>query len=267
MGISISMLVSKAVLPEQWEAVYYEALELARNMELACIVKKDIHGQGVYCLAPVEEESEDGKTYWNVCSDLNTRESAEWYSTPKVLCECPVKDDLDIIIHRALDRELISAEGVGDVTRHLWGDKTQGHFYHLGMLAIGSLFQERLGNHAFVYGDINAGQCRRAVEMANKYLKDSIQVPCQAELGRWIERVSALPLPETDRVRIAFDMFIGAKKAEFGDAMRDAFSPVSITEYWRQVFDGYQKFEHPCFRRQKGAQIFDNDWPYFWRYF
>ena len=239
MGISISLLVSRAVPQDRWEAVYNEALSLARNLELACIEKKEIMGQSVYCLAPVEETVENGKTCWYVCSDLNTRQSAEWYSTPKSLSDSPCEDNFDIIIHRALDRDIISDEKNLECPRHLWGDKTQGHFYHIGMLAIGCLIQDRLGDKAYVYGDINAGQCRRAVELANKYLGKAIQVPCQADLNRWIERVKALPLPEENRVRIFFDMFIGAKKEELGDAARSNFSSDAIMEYWKRSFSWY----------------------------
>jgi len=62
MGISISLLVSKAVPQEKWEAVYDEALALAKKLDLACIKKKEILGKSVYCLVPVEEEGEAGKT-------------------------------------------------------------------------------------------------------------------------------------------------------------------------------------------------------------
>jgi len=246
MGISISLLVSKAVPQEKWEAVYDEALALAKKLDLACIKKKEILGKSVYCLVPVEEEGEAGKTCWHVCSDLVTRESAEWYTTPKILCDPSEGDDpFDIIIHRALDRNSIydevtkRAEKESTSPRHLWGNKTQGHYYHIAMLAIGCLIQDRLGNRAYVHGDINAGQCRRAVELANKYLEKPIQIPCQADLGRWIERVNNLPLPENDRVRIAFDMFIGAKKALFGETVRKVFSHESLMSYWKNAFDGY----------------------------
>ena len=37
MGISISLLVSKAVPQEKWEAVYDEALALAKKLDLTCI--------------------------------------------------------------------------------------------------------------------------------------------------------------------------------------------------------------------------------------
>ena len=246
MGISISLLVSKAIPQEKWEAVYEEALALAKKLDLACIKKREILGKTVYCLIPVEEEGEEGKTCWHVCSDLGTRESAEWYTTPKVLTTTPADNDpFDIIFHRAMDRDIIQDEETKTVEkesaypRHLWGNKTQGHYYHIAMLSIGCLIQDRLGNRAYVHGDINAGQCKRAVDMANKHLEKPIQIPCQADLGRWIERVNSLPLPEIDRVRIAFDMFIGAKKTVFGETVRKVFSHECLMSYWENAFDGY----------------------------
>lgn len=40
-----------------------------------------------------------------------------------------------------------------------WGAKTQGEPYHMYLLAIACLMEDRLGEKAFIYGDITQGQC------------------------------------------------------------------------------------------------------------
>lgn len=47
----------------------------------------------------------------------------------------------------------------------LWDAKTQGEPYHMYLLAIACLIEDRLGDKAFVHGDITLGQCRKAVDL------------------------------------------------------------------------------------------------------
>lgn len=46
-------------------------------------------------------------------------------------------------------------------TYSLWGAKTQGHPYHMYLLSIACLIEDRLGEKAFVYGDIHADSAAR----------------------------------------------------------------------------------------------------------
>ena len=50
-------------------------------------------------------------------------------------------------------------------TDSLWDAKTQGEPYHMYLLAIACLIEDRLGDKAFVRGDITLGQGRKTVDL------------------------------------------------------------------------------------------------------
>ena len=236
MGIHIGMTVSTHVSKERWEAVYEEALDLAQKLNLADCRNKEIHGHVVRCLVPTEETEWNGrKGFWAV-ADYSFRDSAEGFFFPKELY--PPEDDepVDILALRAMQIDAIHTDIPSKNYQHLWDDKTQGHFYHISLLAVGCLVQDRLGDDALVHSDINAGQCRRAVKLANKYLDHPIRVPCQCDIDPWFDRISRVNMEGTDRVRIAVKMFIGRKNAAFGEKLRSSFPHDLLVQYWKEEF-------------------------------
>lgn len=122
----------------------------------------------------------------------------------------------------------------------LWGGKTQGEPYHMHLLAIACLLEARLGEKAFVYGNITHGQCQCAVELANRYLDRPIAVPACCDAKRFRERVSKLPLPENEQLVLFTSLYLGAKDAAFGAFVRNAFSADACDSYWRGRFSSFQ---------------------------
>lgn len=240
MGIHIGMTVSTHVSREKWHAVYEEALDLAQKLNLADCRNKVIHGHVVRCLVPTEETEWNGrKGFWAV-ADYTFRDSAEGFFFHKELR--PPEDDepVNVLALRAKHINVINANIPDKNYQNLWGDKTQGHFYHISLLAIGCLVQDRLGDAALVHSDINAGQCRRAVEMANKYLEKKIHVPCQCDIEPWFERISRVDIEGTDKVRIAVGMFIGREDSAFGEKLRSTFPHDLLMQYWKEEFAEYR---------------------------
>lgn len=86
----------------------------------------------------------------------------------------------------------------------MWGGKSQGELYHLYLLAIACLIEDRLKHKAFVYGDITYGQCVVAVDMANKYLEKKIVLPDRCVLECLYERISVLEFTERENYRYLF---------------------------------------------------------------
>ncbi|MCI8485482.1 MAG: hypothetical protein HFH41_14265, partial [Lachnospiraceae bacterium] len=100
------------------------------------------------------------------------------------------------------------------------------------------LIEDRLGEKAFVYGDITQGQCKRAVELANQYLKKPIRVPARCEKQRLYERISRLPLEELDQVELFKRLYLGAQEESFGSFMKEHFQESVLSEYWKEEFSG-----------------------------
>ena len=121
-------------------------------------------------------------------------------------------------------------------TYSLWGAKTQGEPYHMYLLAIACLIEERLGEKAFVYGDITFGQCRKAVEMANFYLKKSIRIPARCEVDRLYGRIQKLPLEEPEKIDVFEQLYLGVKDKSFYDFVKENFDAAAMQERWKKIF-------------------------------
>ena len=234
MGICISISVSSRVTQEKWEKVYEEALFLAQKLDLASRETVEIHGRAVTCLVPTRESTWDGMRGFWVKADYANGTGAESFFFPRELRMNRKEDDgTDILVHHALNIGLLDIPYPVGSSRNIWGDKTQGYTYHYGLLAVGCLVEDRLFKDACVSGDITAGQCREAVRRANQHLSCPIQVPCRCDKDRFLKRISALPLSEESKIRLAKGLYLGRPDQAYGDALRECFSKEALLGYWR----------------------------------
>jgi hypothetical protein len=246
MGIFIHLDISKSVTKPEWEAVYEETLHLIRNLPLAERRQVDVHGVDTVCLIKTEEH--DFPPAWSYCNkrigwaadgDLETLKTAEEYFLPRdligdnaieensgdaMLGACPAYLNYDWKDERFAH------------VYHRWGRKTQGEPYHIYLLAVACLIEARLGTKAFVYGDITRGQCKKAVEIANKFLDRKIEMPDRCYADRLMRRVNALELSESEKLDIFEVFYLGTKDAVFGENLRQYFSKKKLNDYWRSKF-------------------------------
>lgn len=270
MGIFIHLNVSKQIRRSEWRKVYEESLKLVKAFPLYEKQKRIFLGEGMYCGVPTKEREWFGRIGWHTIGDSVTLQSAEDYFLPKdLLEEEPVVEERMLFdengsdegklhsgyfgVKAAQSREdillsllpMYTDVGWEDERCHgcfeLWGNKTQGENYHIYLLAIACMIEDRLGEKAVVYGDITRGQCVRAVELANRYLEEPIRLPCRCDPGRLYERVRRLPLGKQEVLPFFFGAYMGKKNAEFGKFVCEHFSKEELTEYWQRRFAG----EHP----------------------
>lgn len=104
------------------------------------------------------------------------------------------------------------------------------------LLAIACLIEDRLGEKAFVYGDLTLGQCRKAVEMANSYLKKSICIPARCEMDRLYRRIQKLPLEEPEKFDVFEHFYLGLKDSGFYEFERAHFHEAVWKGHWKKVF-------------------------------
>ena len=239
MGIGIGITVSHAVPEGKWKAVYNEALNLAREMGLIENIDQVVRGHIVRCITPTKESIFGNKTGWGTCGEDYFRKCGEYYFFPKDLGEYGVDETEDVIVYRARVLGILNEKACYDNFRQFWGDKTQGYPYHMNLLAIGCLVQDRLEPYAFVHTDINAGQCRYATEWANENLDTPIRVPCQADADRFLERIQTMDIDNQDRIKIAMDMYLGRKDASYGRKLREIFPEEELSRYWAECMSDY----------------------------
>lgn len=242
MGTFIYADISKAVTEDEWESVYQETLLLARAFPLAELRTVEINGISTPCLVRTEERQAawgNGKSGWYADGDYESTHTAETYYVPKELLKgrdvIPEAGDamlarLPAYLDYSWDEPLCSK------TISLWDAKTQGEPYHIYMLAVACLIEARLGDKAYIYGDITIGQCRRAVDLANEYLEEPIHLPSSCSEEQLLKRVKALPIEEWEQLVMFIRSFLGTKKARFGEYLRSHFSEKALRIYWRRKF-------------------------------
>lgn len=246
MGVYIYLGISKAVTKEEWRKTYEETLPLVKAFSLAEIRKVPCMGIDVACLVPTTEREErygrnkeKRRAGWNAIGDYRTRRVAEDYYLPRDLIqEHKINPDAGDALMGILPAYMdYDAKDPKFQIYHLWGGKTQGEPYHMYMLSIACLIEARLGEKAFVYGDITKGQCKRAVELANTYLNEPIAVPDRCHIERFHKRVSKLPLSEKDQLAVLNQFYLGVQDAAFGEYMRKAYSEAVCSAYWEETFE------------------------------
>ncbi|MBQ3164903.1 MAG: hypothetical protein IJC02_10300 [Lachnospiraceae bacterium] len=247
MGIFIHLDISKSVTAEEWKKVYIESLKLVEAFPLADIDKMEYAGDTVTCIVPTREQESvsffRGKSIgWAAAGDYETRKTAEEYFFPRDLID---ETKIDESAGDAMMGEVSAYSSLNyDDPRcckvySLWDGKTQGEPYHMYLLAIACMVEDRLGNKAYVYGDITRGQCQKAVQMANQYLEKPIQIPARCDMNRLYERVDKLPLSKEEKLSVFKGCYLGKLNAEYGDYIRKHFDKNTIYSFWENRFRGY----------------------------
>lgn len=249
MGIFINLEVSKSVNKEEWARVYQETLLLVENLPLAEMCTRKIHDVDTRCLVKTKEKTENygwynekTRTGWFADGDYETMRRAEVFFLQKdLISESEIEPDAGDAIMGYLPAYLdISWKDERcQHTYDLWGAKTQGEPYHMYLLAVACLIEDRLKEKAFVHGDITRGQCRKAMEIANKYLAHPIEMPDRCFPDRILNRISKLHLSEQEKLQLFEHVYLGTKDYEFGECLRNYFSSDVLTTYWNQRISYY----------------------------
>lgn len=250
MGIFIHMSISKSVTKREWENVYEETLQLAKLFPLAERQKVKCRGIETICLVPtVEREEAYGwhgekiRQGWFADGDYETMRTAEEYALYRdMIDENEVEMDAGDALLGALPAYLNYdwEDSRCSHTYEIWGGKTQGEPYHMYLLSIACLIEARLGEKAFVYGDITRGQCKKAVELANEHLRKPIDVPDRCDMERFFKRVSQLNMSEKEQFAIFNALYLGTKDSIYGDYIRGRYSDEIFDNFWKNKFKNYQ---------------------------
>ena len=249
MGICIHLAIAKSVTKDEWKAVYEESLKLVDAFPLAEKRKIDIDGIETICLVKSEEREftygwpkEKTGIGWFAVGDYEYMHIAEDYSLSRELvqddqymekCEDALFGELPCYLDFDWNDKKF------DCVYHEWGAKTQGEPYHMYLLAIACMIEARLGNKAFVTGDITRGQCVEAVKLANEILDEPIDIPARCDLERLKKRVDSLPITEEEKIRVFVTFYLGNKGKEFGEQVQKLFSRGTWNEYWKRRFGLY----------------------------
>lgn len=249
MGIFIYLKLSPRVTKKEWSAVYEETLKLVEAFPLARMVRREFYGVSTFCAVKTEECMDSyGRTGWWADGDMETLGTAERYFVPKHL-------GIDTDTNEPQDDALLGlAASCTDIIewenprcknlRELFGDKTQGEYYHRLLLAVGCFIVDRLGKKASIFGDITKGQCAASVDMANKVLDKPIQVPPQCDMQRFFDRIKGMSLSPLDEVVFFTECILANKDEKLGHFMQKYFSMEQLKLYWMEQMK--ERIEEKC---------------------
>ena len=244
MGIFIDLYLSKDVTDEEWAAVYEESLRLAEAFRLMDLQETEAYGSRLVCGIPSAEG--DREKGWRAVGDSVTFGMAEAQFFPARLGglleekrkrRSFLAAPADPLLAAAAGRTMLGWEdGRCMGSLHLWGNKTQGKAYHLYLLAIGCMVEDRLEGKACVDGDITLGQCRRAVRMATRCLDRPVRLPARCVPERLYRRIRALPLKKREVLNVFHYLYLGVADMEYGKYIREHFTEEEQAAFWKGEF-------------------------------
>lgn len=241
MGIYISLnIIPDQISAKDWDSVYKEAEQLINAYPFLDIFSDEnsYDCSWNYADSPSEKPIKycNNNIGFRMCGDLVTMESGESFELIKDLNYYrsdlkPKEKNIDI-----LQFYTDHFNGTADV----FDDKTQGYDYHLYILAIACLIEDRLKPYALVHGDISRGQMEVAIEWANNILKKPIHISERANNEKLLARIKKFASDELTALKLFMDTTLNAKDYQLGCFIRNNLSEASIISYYTEKVTEYQ---------------------------
>lgn len=226
MGVYITLTASNKVDPIQWEKAYEETLILADKMGLIEIREFEKFGQKYFAATSSTEREFPRGRGWLAEGDAAFMARAEDFFLPRKIKEPKQEENYcDPLMY------ILAQEGIVDFknpyvkgVQDFWESKTQGEPYHMALLAIGCLLDDRLNGQVICGSDITYGQCKYAIEKANKILKKKIGMPLRCRMEDLYKRVRQLPIEPHQMIDAFAEAYLGAKDEQYYKFVAEYFS-------------------------------------------
>lgn len=248
MGVFLDFkLAAQRISPTQWEETYQEALQIVDGCDLMdCIVAERSSTRFVFARKTAERVL-SGQRGFQVCGTMNSGFNMEafllfrdldYYRRP----DAGGDNGADILFDSWYPQDPDIPEPVG--VCELWGNKTQGKPGHIPLLAIACLFADRFPEAVKIGGDITAGQCRAAVQLANQYLDCPIQPPVTCRAEALATRLRDVNISEPKRLKAFFRLYLGTLTPEVGEILTNVFSADTLYRYFRDELAQLKPEDH-----------------------
>ncbi|SHK26880.1 hypothetical protein [Fibrobacter sp. UWB12] len=226
MGIFISLHASNKVDPAQWEKAYEETLVLVDAFNFIEVREFEKFDFKYFAAVKSEERKHHCGVGWLTEGDGNFMMTAEDFFLPRKISPPKEKDEYcDPLMYIYAQNGSINFENpYVRGLRSFWGGKTQGKPYHNALLAIGCLLDDRLNGEVLCSDDITYGQCKYAVDVANKILKKKIGMPLRCRIEDLYKRVRKLPIEKDQMLEAFAATYLGVKDEHYYKFVDEHFS-------------------------------------------
>lgn len=194
MGILINLsVIPEAIAPDEWQEVYFESLALLKGYpgEMMGVQRERINSaqRRVYSRKIEHHLHDPTRRHWHVVGDFESKERGEsfvfyldinHYGSRRSKRDEGLSEDDDIIV------ELIENY---DYVRSVFSDKTQGHPYHIPLLAVAMLVEDRFPKYAAARGNIDLHQAKEAQAFVKTVLKKEVALPISVDAPRLFKRI------------------------------------------------------------------------------
>jgi hypothetical protein len=168
MGIHVTLTVAcERIDPARWREVYAESLRVIEAFPAGAVdlAFREVAGvKVIVTTGELESEDAEGRRRWRICGDAQSKLRGETFTFPESLGAAHGDDSVGD------DDILATAMGGYSLGRSVFSEKTQGRPYHVLIVAIGTLVENRFPRAALVGGDLGRGDGRAACELLERAL-------------------------------------------------------------------------------------------------
>ncbi|NOQ35114.1 MAG: hypothetical protein GQ569_04380 [Methylococcaceae bacterium] len=230
----------KGIKKSQWSAIYKESLQIIENFPAPLIdVKTETFFDEKRYSYTTEIIRNKGKNdeHWRTIGDLLSRKRAEDFSLYPHLEQYlePENEEsqLDDVLYA--DEEAIDCIDSGNSSA-IFNNKTQGYPYHIAIMAVALLIENRLPNQAYIQGDITQGIARLVVKWLNSFLEKPVMMPVCMDSDRLWQRLSQAYQDDNLATQRFNTLYIGSEEDKL----------TTIAKYCGEEFT--QKYLINCFQ-------------------
>lgn len=229
--------ISNSVTQEEWTKVYEETLDLANKLNLADWGKFYYKGIRHYAYCKVKEQTEKEfnkeKHFWLACGEYEYMGDGEYFRLEKEINTRKYNKDAVPAILSKFDSYNNDKQVSNRIIRTYRGT------YYIRLLAILCFMESKLKEKIFISGDVDKRDCENAVKMANRYLKEPIELPARCDFNRLYEIVKNTEISNTEKIFLMEKTYLGGIDLKYKKAIEEKFKKQEINQLWKERFEKY----------------------------
>lgn len=232
--------ISNSVTQEEWEKAYEESLYLADKLGLADWERFYYKGVRHYAYCKVKEQAKmefgEEEHFLRACSEYNHICGRNYIRLDRKLNKHKYKKNAGPAILEEIDSYTnVNSKRFENQTSHyhyeIWGG-----YYYIRVLAILCLLEGRLKEKVFIYGEVGKEDFEAAVSIANKYLKDPIEVSARCDYKRLYEIVKTIDIPDEEKLNLMENAYLGEIDLNYKSFIEARFDKTAINKFWKKRF-------------------------------